>query len=88
MASLTNSPTMEAQELKIRLEEITETQQLVLNEIDTYSVEDLTEFVVEQNPHEIWEWIRRVADHFDKFKRVISKFLRRPPTGVEDAEIA
>ena len=79
---------MEAQELKIRLEEITETQQLVLNEIDTYSVEDLTEFVVERNPHEIWEWIGRVAYRFNRFKWIINRFLKNPPTGVGDAEIA
>ena len=79
---------MATQDLKARLDEITQTQLVILHMIDCYLVEELTPFVLDQDPSAVWDWIRHVVAPFEKLKTLINTFIIRPPPGADKAEVA
>ena len=79
---------MVSQDYKAKLEEITVAQLTVINMINMYPVEELTPFVMDQNPSEVWNWIRAIAVPFDKLKKLINAIIIRPPPGVDEAKVA
>ena len=78
---------MANEDLKARLDKITETQLVILHKIDNYPVDELAPFVLDHDPGAVWDWIIHVVAPFEKLKTLINNFIVRPPSGAGKTEI-